>query len=62
MRPGTRLIHEYLRDKKDFPPKNAVLFVGSSSFRGWKTLKEDMEGMTVINRGFGGSTFPDLLN
>jgi hypothetical protein len=28
-------------DKKEFPRKGKVLFVGSSSIRGWRTLKED---------------------
>jgi lysophospholipase L1-like esterase len=42
-------------DAKSSPPKDAVLFIGSSSIRLWKTLAEDMPGVTVINRGFGGS-------
>ena len=42
-------------DKTNPPPKDAVLFVGSSSIRLWKTLEQDMPGMKVINRGFGGS-------
>jgi lysophospholipase L1-like esterase len=43
-------------DKAAMPPKCATLFVGSSSIRYWKTLKEDFPDRTVINRGFGGST------
>ena len=31
------------------------MFVGSSSIRLWKTLKEDFPGRVVVNRGFGGS-------
>lgn len=42
-------------DAKAPPPKDAVLFIGSSSIRLWKTLEQDFPGMTVINRGFGGS-------
>ena len=42
-------------DAADPPPKDAVLFVGSSSIRLWKTLKEDFPSLQVINRGFGGS-------
>ncbi len=49
-------------DKKNFPPKNAVLFIGSSSIRVWKDLPEDMKGLQVINRGFGGSTAEDALH
>jgi lysophospholipase L1-like esterase len=43
------------------PPEHPVLFVGSSSFRIWKDLEDDFRSYDVINRGFGGSTFPDLI-
>lgn len=43
-------------DKTALPPKCATLFVGASSIRFWKSLKEDFPDRTVINRGFGGST------
>src|SRR5687768_716800 len=43
------------RDRTDPPPKNAILFIGSSSIRLWKTLEEDFPKHKVINRGFGGS-------
>ena len=42
-------------DAKAPPPKDAVLFIGSSSIRLWKTLHEDFPSLKVINRGFGGS-------
>lgn len=42
-------------DAKAPPPTGAVLFVGSSSMRLWKTLAEDFPDLAVINRGFGGS-------
>lgn len=41
------------------PPKGAVVFIGSSSIRLWKTLEEDFSQYDVIQRGFGGSTFAD---
>jgi hypothetical protein len=44
-----------------FQPE-AVLFVGSSSIRRWSTLAQDMAPMPVINRGFGGSTLPEVLH
>jgi lysophospholipase L1-like esterase len=47
-------------DKKEFPRKGEVLFVGSSSIRGWRTLKEDFPFVKAINRGFGGSHLEDL--
>jgi lysophospholipase L1-like esterase len=41
-------------DKQTAPVKNAVLFIGSSSIRGWNTQKWFPE-IPTINRGFGGS-------
>lgn len=48
------------RDKTDPPPENAILFAGSSSIVFWRTLKEDMTPLVVINRGFGGSQMHEL--
>lgn len=42
-------------------PKDEILFVGSSSIRMWKSLTEDMSPYPVLNRGFGGSTIPEVL-
>ena len=42
-------------DAKSPPPQGAVLFIGSSSIRLWKSLEQDFPNMKVINRGFGGS-------
>lgn len=39
-----------------------VLFVGSSSIVKWNTLAEDLSGHEVLNRGFGGSNFHDLIH
>lgn len=47
-------------DIKQTPPKNAVLFVGSSSIRGWRNLRESFPNLDVINRGFGGSRLEDV--
>ena len=46
-------------DRKNTPPKGAVLFVGSSSIKRWSTA-EGLPGLTVINRGFGGSYIADV--
>jgi lysophospholipase L1-like esterase len=43
------------------PPKNAILFVGSSSFKGWTNVQSSFPGYTIINRGFGGSSLPDAI-
>jgi lysophospholipase L1-like esterase len=45
-------------DEKNSWPRNAVLFVGSSSIRLWQTAEAFPE-LPVINRGFGGSTIAD---
>ena len=43
-------------------PQNAILLTGSSSFARWLTMEEDLEPLTVIPRGFGGSTMADVLH
>jgi len=48
-------------DKQNPPPKGAILFTGASSIRLWKTLAQDFSGLTVINRGFGGSQLADSI-
>ena len=42
------------------PPKNSILFVGSSSFTMWQDVNDYFPGKTIINRGFGGSSLADL--
>jgi GDSL-like Lipase/Acylhydrolase family len=49
------------RDKKNVPPKDAILFTGSSSIRIWKSLKEDFPQHRVFRRGFGGCHLGDVL-
>jgi lysophospholipase L1-like esterase len=49
------------QDSIQFPPKNAILFVGSSSFRFWSDMQNYFPGYTIINRGFGGSSIPDVI-
>ena len=46
-------------DKTSPPPKDAILFIGSSSIRFWTTLAQDFPNQKVINRGFGGSQIAD---
>jgi len=48
------------QDSLQMPPKEAVLFTGSSSIRMWDSLQQAFPKYIVINRGFGGSTLPDL--
>ncbi len=48
-------------DKKEFPPKNAVLLIGSSSFRMWTNSAQAFPKFKTINRGFGGTEFEDAI-
>lgn len=49
-------------DRTNPPPKGALLFIGSSTIRLWKTLAEDFPKHRVINRGFGGSQIADATH
>ena len=68
----TRVVHDSSRwqdeiarfeaaDEVAAPPKNAYLFVGSSSIRKWDLARSFPE-LTTINRGFGGSQLIDSIN
>lgn len=48
-------------DRTNPPPRGAVLFIGSSSIRMWKSLAADFPEYRVINRGFGGSQIADSI-
>lgn len=48
-------------DKTEKYAENSVLFVGSSSIRLWSTIAEDVAPYPVIQRGFGGSRTPDVV-
>lgn len=47
-------------DAVKFPPKKAIVFIGSSSFTMWKDVQDYFPGYTIVNRGFGGSALPDV--
>lgn len=49
------------QDSISAPPANAILFVGSSSFKKWTDVQSYFPGFTIINRGFGGSVLPDVI-
>ncbi|CUX32070.1 lysophospholipase [Rhizobium oryzihabitans] len=38
-------------------PTDPIAFYGSSSFRMWNSLTEDMNSLDAVNLGFGGATF-----
>ncbi|MEJ0102175.1 MAG: GDSL-type esterase/lipase family protein [Bacteroidota bacterium] len=49
------------KDSAAFPPAGEILFVGSSSFNFWKDVQDYFPGSPIINRGFGGSSLPDVI-
>ncbi len=49
------------RDNQQFPPKDGILFVGSSSIRLWN-VEKSFPNRPVINRGFGGSTAAEAVH
>lgn len=48
------------QDSVSFPPRGAILFIGSSSFTMWKDVQDYFPSYVIVNRGFGGSTLPDV--
>jgi lysophospholipase L1-like esterase len=56
-------IEAYLEsDKLAPPPKQGILFIGSSIFRQWTNLTSDMAPLPVFNRAFGGSRTIEILH
>src|SRR5437660_3940798 len=50
------------RDKTNPPARDGILFIGSSIFRLWTQLSEQMAPLPVFNRAFGGSVTQDILD
>lgn len=64
--PSTRFVKNIEKfeasDAKSMPPEGVIVCIGSSSMRGWHgTIKKDLEPLTVIKRGFGGSNMNEAL-
>jgi len=49
------------QDSVRFPGTNKILFVGSSSFTKWTDVQDYFPSYPIINRGFGGSSLPDVI-
>ena len=47
--------------KKAQSDMDLLLFVGSSSFRFWKSLETDISDQEALNMGFGGSMMSDVM-
>jgi len=50
------------QDSIQKPQDGMLLFIGSSSFRLWKDVKEDFHNNNIVNRAFGGATLVDVIN
>lgn len=50
------------QDSIQKPKDGMILFIGSSSFRLWKNVKEDFHNPNIVNRAFGGATLADVIN
>jgi lysophospholipase L1-like esterase len=48
------------QDSINPPAQNAILFIGSSSFTKWHDVQNYFPNYKIINRGFGGSTLPEV--
>jgi lysophospholipase L1-like esterase len=43
------------------PQKDVILLIGSSSFTNWKDVQNYFPDYKMLNRGFGGSSLPDII-
>jgi len=48
-------------DRDSMPPRNAILFVGSSTIERWKDLKNDFPSVPIIQRGIGSTRLDDFV-
>lgn len=54
-------INAFVKADREKPPaKGQILFVGSSSFRGWRDVQNYFPKHQILNRGFGGSSLPHV--
>ncbi len=49
------------KDSALMPAIKSILFVGSSSFTKWTDVQDYFPGYPILNRGFGGSSLPDVI-
>jgi hypothetical protein len=50
------------QDSLHFPPKNGILFIGSSSIRKWTDLEKRFSTQPIIRRGVGGCELWQLVD
>ena len=49
-------------NSKQTKDQEAILFIGSSSIRMWKSIQEDIRPYKSIRRGYGGARYTDLIH
>lgn len=49
------------KDSAQMPAPHSILLVGSSSFTKWTDVQNYFPGYPILNRGFGGSSLPDVI-
>lgn len=50
------------KDRQQRPPRGAIVCIGSSTIKGWRSIRQDLAPLTIIARGFGGSNMNDALH
>ena len=50
------------KDTEKMPAAGGIVLTGSSSFTKWLTAEQDLSPLPIINRGFGGSTLPEVIH
>lgn len=50
------------KDKEKMPAPGGIVFAGSSTFTKWQSAAQDLAPLPIINRGFGGSTLPEVIH
>lgn len=49
------------KDAEQMPVAGGIVLTGSSSFTKWVAAEKDLAPLPIINRGFGGSTLPEVI-
>lgn len=50
------------QDAAQMPAPGGIVLTGSSSFRMWRDAGKDLAPLPIVNRGFGGSTTPEVIH
>ena len=49
-------------DAEKMPAEGGIVLAGSSTFTKWTNAYKDLAPLPIINRGFGGSTLPEVIH